>query len=149
MLRPILHLGYAFVPLGFALAAGHALRPETIPAAAVIHAWTAGAVGVMTLAVMTRASLGHTGHALTDDEAEQWLTALNDVRLALGASPQRIGKEVAIKILLKAYAKDSEAERRFYTLLLATAFEESEAGPAEVATVIDEIVSASIAVNSR
>jgi serine/threonine-protein kinase len=26
----------------------------------------------------------------------------------------RIGKEVAIKILLKAYAKDSEAERRFY-----------------------------------
>jgi uncharacterized protein involved in response to NO len=64
-LLAILHLGYAFVPLGFALAAGHALWPETIPAAAVIHAWTAGAVGVMTLAVMTRASLGHTGHALT------------------------------------------------------------------------------------
>jgi uncharacterized protein involved in response to NO len=64
-LLAILHLGYAFVPLGFALAAGHALWPETIPAAAVIHAWTAGAVGTMTLAVMTRASLGHTGHALT------------------------------------------------------------------------------------
>jgi len=64
-LLAILHLGYAFVPLGFALAAGHALWPETVPAAAVIHAWTAGAVGVMTLAVMTRASLGHTGHALT------------------------------------------------------------------------------------
>lgn len=64
-LLAILHLGYAFVPLGFALAAGHALRPDAVPAAAVIHAWTAGAVGVMTLAVMTRASLGHTGHALT------------------------------------------------------------------------------------
>ena len=64
-LLAILHLGYAFVPLGFALAAGHALWPDAIPAAAVIHAWTAGAVGVMTLAVMTRASLGHTGHALT------------------------------------------------------------------------------------
>ena len=64
-LLAILHLGYAFVPLGFALADGHALWPETVPAAAVIHAWTAGAVGVMTLAVMTRASLGHTGHALT------------------------------------------------------------------------------------
>ncbi|MGB3864181.1 MAG: NnrS family protein, partial [Xanthobacteraceae bacterium] len=49
----------------FALAAGHALAPDAVPAAAVIHAWTAGAVGVMTLAVMTRASLGHTGHALT------------------------------------------------------------------------------------
>ncbi len=64
-LLAILHLGYAFVPLGFALAAGHALWPEAFPLAAVIHAWTAGAVGVMTLAVMTRASLGHTGHALT------------------------------------------------------------------------------------
>jgi uncharacterized protein involved in response to NO len=30
-----------------------------------LHAWTAGAVGVMTLAVMTRASLGHTGKPLT------------------------------------------------------------------------------------
>lgn len=64
-LLAILHLGYAFVPLGFALAAGHALWPEAVPANAVIHAWTAGAVGVMTLAVMTRASLGHTGYALT------------------------------------------------------------------------------------
>ena len=64
-LLAILHLGYAFVPLGFALAAGHALWPDSVPLAAVIHAWTAGAVGVMTLAVMTRASLGHTGHALT------------------------------------------------------------------------------------
>jgi uncharacterized protein involved in response to NO len=29
-----------------------------------IHAWTAGAIGLMTLAVMTRASLGHTGQPL-------------------------------------------------------------------------------------
>jgi uncharacterized protein involved in response to NO len=61
----ILHLGYAFVPLGFALLAGNAWRPESVPANAVIHAWTAGAVGTMTLAVMTRSSLGHTGHALS------------------------------------------------------------------------------------
>jgi len=61
----ILHLGYAFVPLGFALLAGNTWRPDMIPTSAVIHAWTAGAVGTMTLAVMTRSSLGHTGHALT------------------------------------------------------------------------------------
>ena len=29
-----------------------------------MHAWTGGAIGSMTIAVMTRASLGHTGQAL-------------------------------------------------------------------------------------
>jgi uncharacterized protein involved in response to NO len=55
----ILHVAYAFVPLGFVLVGLSAL--SDISAAAGIHAWTAGAVGVMTLAVMSRASLGHTG----------------------------------------------------------------------------------------
>jgi uncharacterized protein involved in response to NO len=61
----ILHIGYAFVPIGFAFLAVHAARPDLVPESAVTHAWTAGAIGTMTLAVMTRASLGHTGHALT------------------------------------------------------------------------------------
>lgn len=57
----ILHIGYAFVPLGF-LAVGIAeLEPGVILTGAAVHAWTAGAIGVMTLAVMTRASLGHAG----------------------------------------------------------------------------------------
>ena len=59
----ILHVGYAFVPLGFLLGAMAAIG--LIPASAGIHAWMAGAAGVMTLAVMTRASLGHTGQPLT------------------------------------------------------------------------------------
>lgn len=58
----ILHLGYAFLPLGFLLN-GAAAFGLVAPAAG-IHAWAGGAVGVMTLAVMTRASLGHTGRAL-------------------------------------------------------------------------------------
>jgi uncharacterized protein involved in response to NO len=58
----ILHLGYAFIPLGFLLVGLAAL--DLVPAAAGIHAWAGGAVGTMTLAVMTRATLGHTGHAL-------------------------------------------------------------------------------------
>lgn len=61
----ILHAGYAFVPLGFLLAAGHAAAPATISMTAPVHAWAAGMVGVMTLAMMTRASLGHTGRPLT------------------------------------------------------------------------------------
>jgi len=59
----ILHIGYAFVPLGFLLNAAAALGQ--IPTSAGIHAWMVGAAGVMTLAVMTRATLGHTGQQLT------------------------------------------------------------------------------------
>jgi uncharacterized protein involved in response to NO len=61
----ILHAGYAFVPLGFALLGLSILRPDIVLASAATHAWTAGAIGTMTLAVMTRASLGHTGRPLT------------------------------------------------------------------------------------
>lgn len=58
----ILHVGYFFVPLGFLLAAAAAFG--LLPSSAGIHACMAGAAGTMTLAVMTRASLGHTGQPL-------------------------------------------------------------------------------------
>jgi uncharacterized protein involved in response to NO len=60
----ILHVGYAFVPIGFVLLGAAILWPSEWPISAGLHAWTAGAIGLMTLAVMTRASLGHTGHKL-------------------------------------------------------------------------------------
>ena len=41
--------------------------PKTVPGPAGVHALTAGAVGVTCLAVMSRASLGHCGRALTAD----------------------------------------------------------------------------------
>jgi uncharacterized protein involved in response to NO len=69
----ILHVGYAFVPLGFLLASAAALA-IILPDAGT-HAWTVGAAGVMTLAVMTRASLGHTGRALTASPATQAIYA--------------------------------------------------------------------------
>ena len=62
----VLHLAYAFIPLGFLLVAAEALTAAVGPAAAV-HAWGVGAFGLMPLAVMTRASLGHTGRALSAD----------------------------------------------------------------------------------
>jgi uncharacterized protein involved in response to NO len=58
----VLHAGYAFVALGFVLG-GLAAFGLVTPGAG-IHAWTAGAIGMMTLAVMSRASLGHTGRPL-------------------------------------------------------------------------------------
>ena len=59
----VLHFGFAFVPLGFLLG-GLCAFGITAPSAG-IHAWTTGAFGIMTLAVMSRASLGHTGRTLT------------------------------------------------------------------------------------
>jgi uncharacterized protein involved in response to NO len=69
----ILHIGYAFVPVGFLLSACGAFG--IVPAGAGIHAWMAGAAGVMTLAVMSRATLGHTGQALTASVATQAIYA--------------------------------------------------------------------------
>jgi uncharacterized protein involved in response to NO len=59
----VLHLAYAFIPIGFLLAGASALSGAPMPGAAA-HAWGVGGVGLMTLAVMTRATLGHTGRAL-------------------------------------------------------------------------------------
>jgi uncharacterized protein involved in response to NO len=69
----ILHVGYAFVPLGFLLNAASAFG--LVPAGAGIHAWMAGAAGTMTLAVMSRATLGHTGQRLTASVATQSIYA--------------------------------------------------------------------------
>jgi uncharacterized protein involved in response to NO len=67
----VLHAAYGFVPAGFALVALGALRPDIVAPSGALHGWTAGAIGLMTLAVMTRASLGHAGQALRAGRAEQ------------------------------------------------------------------------------
>jgi uncharacterized protein involved in response to NO len=59
----VLHAGYGFIPVGFALLAAGVFLPD-FPAAAGIHALGAGAIGTMTLAVMVRATLGHTGQQI-------------------------------------------------------------------------------------
>lgn len=60
----ILHAGYLFVPIGFALIGAAIVLPELVSPLAGVHALGVGAVGGMTLAMMVRASLGHTGQAL-------------------------------------------------------------------------------------
>jgi uncharacterized protein involved in response to NO len=71
----ILHVAYAFVPLGFLLLGAAILWPTTVPPSAGLHAWMAGAIGQMTLAVMTRAALGHTGQPLKASAATQAIYA--------------------------------------------------------------------------
>jgi len=65
----VLHLGYAWVPVAFALFALSILAPGLAAPQQAQHALGAGAIGLMTLAVMTRASLGHSGRGLHADAA--------------------------------------------------------------------------------
>lgn len=60
----ILHVGYAWLPLWLWLTALHIVRPDLLDASTALHALTAGAIGTMTVAVMTRATLGHAGRTL-------------------------------------------------------------------------------------
>jgi uncharacterized protein involved in response to NO len=60
----VLHAGYGLLALGALSVALEILAPGVLGVAASQHLWMAGAIGLMTLAVMTRASLGHTGQAL-------------------------------------------------------------------------------------
>jgi uncharacterized protein involved in response to NO len=64
----VLHAAYLFIPLG-ALALGLDQIMGNPDTAGAQHVWMAGAIGAMTLAVMTRASLGHTGQTLTGNRA--------------------------------------------------------------------------------
>jgi uncharacterized protein involved in response to NO len=68
---------------------------------AAVHALTAGAMGTMILAVMTRATLGHTGRELRADATTQVIYLLVTVGAALrvaasfGLLDYRMGMEVA------------------------------------------------------
>jgi uncharacterized protein involved in response to NO len=64
----ILHVGYAWLVFGSTLL-GLATLGWCVPQSAAIHALTAGAIGTMILAVMTRATRGHSGRALSADRA--------------------------------------------------------------------------------
>jgi uncharacterized protein involved in response to NO len=82
-----LHVGYLFVPLGFLLTALAVPPVELIAATTALHAWTAGAMGVMTMAVMTRATLGHSGRPLVSSPAltTLYLLIIAAVLMRLGA----------------------------------------------------------------
>jgi uncharacterized protein involved in response to NO len=96
----ILHLGYAWVPVGLALL-GASVLGAAFPTSAAIHALTAGAMGTMILAVMTRATLGHTGRDLHASPATVFLYvlvtlgALLRVTAPMGLVNYNIGMELA------------------------------------------------------
>ena len=78
----ILHIGYGWLALALGLLGLGAFAPGVLPTLGV-HALTVGAVGVMTLAVMTRASRGHTGRVLAADKSVQLIYLLINLAAVL------------------------------------------------------------------
>ena len=96
----ILHLGYLWVPVGLGLLGGSILGLP-IPRSLAIHALTSGAMATMILAVMTRATLGHTGRELRASPQTVFLYglvtfgALLRVTAPLGLVHYQLGMEIS------------------------------------------------------
>ncbi|WP_299775874.1 NnrS family protein [uncultured Tateyamaria sp.] len=60
----VLNLAYLLLPLGAFLEGLSIIRPDLLGTGPALHVWMVGALGLMTLVVMTRATLGHTGQSL-------------------------------------------------------------------------------------
>lgn len=63
----ILHVGYFWIPVGFILVAVSSFTAE-VPLSHAFHAFTVGAIGSLTLGVMSRATLGHSGLPLNNEK---------------------------------------------------------------------------------
>jgi len=72
----ILHMGYLWLVLWFGLSGLALLVPDIFSNSNALHALTSGAVGTMTMAIMTRAILGHSGRKLHAGGATQLIYAL-------------------------------------------------------------------------
>ena len=81
----VLHLGYGWIVAGFCLEAAAAFR--AIPPQSTTHAFTAGAVGVLTLGMMARVALGHTARPLRVGSAMAVAFGLVNVSAFLRALP--------------------------------------------------------------
>jgi uncharacterized protein involved in response to NO len=96
----VLHLGYVWVPIGLLLL-GLSIAGVNIPQSAGVHALTAGGMTTMILAVMTRASLGHTARELkaapltVSAYVSVTLGALLRVAASLGLGPYGIMLDIA------------------------------------------------------
>lgn len=99
----VLHVGYAWLPVSFLLMGVSAFAPAAVPAYAALHALTAGAMGTMTLAVMTRATLGHTGRKLA---ADAWTIVVYGLVVA-GASLRILGATLLVHFYMEAIVLSS------------------------------------------
>ncbi|QGM97579.1 NnrS family protein [Methylocystis parvus] len=87
----VLHLGYGWLALGLLFMGANEFLGVT-DSTAPLHALTAGAIGTMTLAVMTRATRGHTGRALVADRGTAAIYVLVTLAAALRVSAPFTGE---------------------------------------------------------
>lgn len=71
----VLHVGFLLTSVGFLFTGAASLWPDRMPQSAALHVWAVGGIGTMTLAVMTRATLGHSGRQLVASRATQLIYA--------------------------------------------------------------------------
>jgi uncharacterized protein involved in response to NO len=84
----ILHLSYAWIPLGLALLA--AAQAGWLPASPAVHALTVGSMGGLVIGMITRTARGHTGRPLQASGVE-----VAAYLLVLGAAAVRVGAPLA------------------------------------------------------
>ena len=96
-----LHAGMAWVVIGFALVAAGDLGGD-VPATAGLHALTAGSMGAMIMAVVTRVSLGHTGRLLVLPRFAAASYVLVHVGALLRVAAAVMGGRAAASVLLTA-----------------------------------------------
>ena len=69
----VLHIAYLFIPLGFLALAFSIIFPNILSQAGATHLFTAGAIGMMSIAMMSRVSLAHGGQR---PEADKIISAI-------------------------------------------------------------------------
>ncbi len=77
----VLYLGYGWLVVGFALDALHAAG--WVPPFLALHAYATGGIGVLTLGMMSRVSLGHTGRMLEAPRIMPWVFGLINLAAAV------------------------------------------------------------------
>jgi uncharacterized protein involved in response to NO len=99
----ILHVGYGWLALGLLLLGVNGLY-ALLPATAALHALTVGAIGTMTLAVMTRASLGHTGRPLSAGPGTRTIYVLITLAAVLRVLSPLAGDRIVLALELAGAA---------------------------------------------
>ena len=99
----VLHAGYGWLAAGLAFAGANGFL-GWMPAGAPLHALTVGAIGTMTLAVMTRASLGHCGRALHAGPGTSAIYLLVTLAAALRFAAPLLGEHALLTTALAGCA---------------------------------------------
>jgi uncharacterized protein involved in response to NO len=99
----ILHIGYGWLAFGLLLLGINGLT-DVLPATTALHALTVGAIGTMTLAVMTRATLGHTGRPLAAGPATRWIYGLITLAAILRVLSPLAGNQTELALWLAGAA---------------------------------------------